>query len=94
VPWGGQSVGVLLSLALQEAVGSHLAEIVAELGQTVPSAFRPKLVRMAGWISAVRHPEIFVPLCRSTSISRMIWVSWILMPGILVLPEVMGRASR
>ncbi len=45
-------------------------------------------------MSAVRQPLTVVPPCRSTSIKRIIRVSWILMPGTLLRPHGMASASR
>lgn len=49
---------------------------------------------MASWICLAVHPPTAVPPCSSTSISRIMRASWILMPGNLVVPTVIGSAKR
>src|SRR5450756_558840 len=54
----------------------------------------PKVVSMASWIWQVVQPDTTVPPCSSTSIRRIVRVSWILIPGYFVDRTAMGNASR
>jgi hypothetical protein len=69
--FGGEAVGVTAAIALKQSVSFEFAQIVAELVESV--LFRGEL---EGGENCLVNP-----LCRRTSRSRMIRVSWILMPG-------------
>ena len=79
--FGGQPVGVAAAIALEQAVAFEFAQIVAELVQAVGFAESWKVVRTASWICLAVQPPTVLPPCSRTSSSRMIRVSWILMPG-------------
>src|SRR6266481_3628828 len=49
---------------------------------------------MASWICLAVHPPAVVPPCSRISMSRIMRVSWILMPGNFAVPTVIGSARR
>jgi hypothetical protein len=80
--FGGQAVCIAAAIACKQAVPFELAPMVAELIECV--RFRGEreggddcFVDLFGRSS----PPTVRPLCRRTSSSRIIRVSWILMPG-------------
>ncbi len=77
----GQPVGIATTIALQQSMPFQLAQIVAELVEPVGFRERWNVVMTASWICRVVQPPRVLPLWRRTSRSRMIRVSWSLMPG-------------
>lgn len=91
---GGEAVGVSCAIAFEEPVGSHLTQVIAQLVETVALG-RQAEVDQEGLVEwAGTQTPTTVPACNNTSMSRIIRVSWILMPGYFVVPTVIGRASR
>lgn len=70
-----QPIGIAFAVALDEPVGSHLAQNVTQLGESVIAGLDTETGKDYLVSCAVRHPPILVPACSSTSISRIIRVS-------------------
>ena len=91
-----KAVGVVFVDALQKPVAFHLAQVITELIGGVVLGRKGKgglqgLPDLEGTPTSLANCG---PPWSSTSMSRIMRVSWILMPGILLLPEETGRASR
>ena len=88
-----ESIAVLPAVALQKTVlleepapqmALHLAQVTTELGQSVSLRRESKGCLDGSWIGAVRQPASWEPPWSSTSIRRIMRMSWILMPRILL----------
>ena len=79
--FGTESVGIATAVAFEQTMTFQFAKVVAELIQTV--GFGGKLEGSEhGLVNLFGRPAAeVVPLCRRTSIRRMIRGSWIWMPG-------------
>jgi hypothetical protein len=79
--FGGKPIGVSTAIALEESMAFQLAQVVAELVQSVSLRREPKglengLVDLLGGPA----PTVVLP-CRRTSNKRMMGTSWMRMPG-------------
>ncbi len=91
----GQPVSVTPAVTFDQTVGFHLADVVTELGERVcrwlqTEAGEEGLVDFGG----APPGDLRSALWRSTSITRIIRVSWTLMPGIFARPTAIGSARR
>src|SRR6476659_3803272 len=90
---GGQPIGVAFAVPLDQAMRLHFAQILAELVQAVARSGESEGGE-AGVVDLLGRPPAGRCAARRISMSRIMRVSWILMPGNFADPTVMGNASR
>jgi hypothetical protein len=91
-PFVGKAVQIAPSIPFQQAMGLHFANVIAELSDGISVSGQAKagedgLMDVGGAPSVKLRAAV-----QEYSISRIIRVSWILIPAILVVPEATGRA--